>query len=155
MLVFSTSGFACLCDGEQTVESSFKESTAIFTGKMIREEWRSGIKNEMHDIAMNISGDQKRDYEVKVYIFAVDKWWKGAGTSEVVLISDQVRNPDGSQTISDCGLGFEAGHDYLIYAYGEGDSFSTGVCSRTRSIQRATADIKRLSRLVKPKRPAA
>ena len=155
VFVFATSGFACVCAGEETVQSSFKESTAIFAGKMIREEWRSGIRNELHDIAMNISGDQKRDYEVKVYVFAVDTWWKGAGTSEVVLISDHVRSKDGTESISDCGLGFEAGHDYLIFAYGEGDNFGTGVCSRTKSLGRAKADIKKLNRLAKPRGPFA
>jgi hypothetical protein len=155
LLVFATSGFACLCAGEQTVEGSFKESTAIFTGKFIRSEWCSGIRSELHEIAMNVSGDQKRDYEVLVYVFAVDKWWKGAGTSEVVLISDHVRNKDGTESISDCGLGFEEGKDYLIYAYGQGDNFGTGACSRTRSLKRAKSDIKKLDRLAKPRSPFA
>ena len=148
----AVSSFACLCAGESTVAQSFKGASAVFVGKFIREEYRSGIKNELHEVGMEAWGKKGESYEVLVHIFQVDRWWKGAGTYEVVLITDHTRNKDGSESISDCGLGFEPGKEYLVYAHEDGDHISTNACSRTRNIKRAAGDIKRLNRLAKPRR---
>lgn len=138
--------FACLCEGTATVDEEFKTATAVFAGKFIGSEYRKGIKNEMVETHNEISGG-KRDYEMLVYKFMAKTWWKGAGTREVILISDHARMSDGSEVISDCGLGFETGREYLIYAFGSGNDFGTGACTRTRRISRARIDINRLNRL--------
>jgi hypothetical protein len=47
----------------------------------------------------------------------------------------------------DCGFGFEAGKSYLVYARRlENGTFSTSICSRTRSLERAAADLDHLRR---------
>ena len=140
--------FACLCGGT-TVQKSFKEATAIFTGRFIRSEFRKGIKSDFEEMNARDTG-KKLDYEVLVYIFESDKWWKGALTREVVLITDETRRSDGTSSVSDCGLGFEKNHDYLIYAYGEGDDFGTGACTLTKRISRAAKDINILNKLARP-----
>lgn len=93
---------------------------------------------------------KKLDYEVMVYIFESDLWWKGAGAREVVLMTDETRRSDGTESVSDCGLGFEKDHDYLIYAYGKGDDFGTGFCTLTKRMSRAAKDINTLNKLARP-----
>ena len=105
--------------GTKTVQQAFKESTAIFAGRMIAEEYRRGIKNEFAEMDVESRG-KNREYEVLVYRFAVTRWYKGdSSTREAILVTDNVRYLDyGTESIPDCGLGFKANEDYLIYAYG-------------------------------------
>lgn len=142
---FASTASACVCAGERSVRAAFKESKAVFTGTFLRAEFRSGIRNEMQEIANEAWGKKGQPYEVEVYIFAVDTWWKGAGTREVVLMTDTTRAPDGTESVSDCGLGFEVGKKYLVYAYENGKNISAGACSRTARISRARGDIKKLN----------
>lgn len=148
ILIFSNVASACLCDTLPSVEKAYSESAAIFTAKYIGSEYRKGIKSETAEIENEISG-KKRDYEVLIYKFAVSKWWKsGTGTgNDAILVADEVRFADGSTMISDCGLWFEKRKDYLIYAYGDAGSYGTGVCTRTRQLKRAAADIASLRKL--------
>lgn len=148
LLSAAPAAFACLCEGT-TVEKSFKNAAAIFTAKYLRSEYRKGIKSEFEEMNAEWTG-KKLDYEVMVYIFVSDRWWKGAGTREVVLMTDYTRRSDGSESISDCGLGFKTDTKYLIYAYGEGDNFGTGQCTLTKRISRAAPDIKILNKLARP-----
>lgn len=148
VLVAAPSAFACLCGGT-TVEKSFKEATAIFTGKFLRSEYRKGIKNQFREMHFEYS-EKRVDYEVLSYVFEADRWWKGTPTRAVVLYTDHTRDPDGSEHISDCDVGFEAGRKYLIYAYGEGDEFGTGACTLTKRISRAAKDINTLNKLARP-----
>ena len=148
ILLAAPSVFACVCAGT-TVEESFKEATAIFTGKFLRSEYRKGVKNQLREVGLENTGKQV-DYEVLSYVFETDKWWKGEAKREVVLYTDHTRDADGTQHISDCDVGFEVGREYLIYAYGEGDEFGTGACSLTKRISRAAKDIKALNRLARP-----
>lgn len=148
VLFAASSAFGCLCSGT-TVQKSFKEATAIFTGNFIRSEYRKGIKSEFEAQDMEWKG-KKVDYEVLVYIFETDQWWKGAGTKEIVLITDQTRRSDGTESVSDCGLGFKPDIKYLVYAFGEGDNFGTNACSLTKRAEKAAKDIGILNKLAKP-----
>jgi hypothetical protein len=152
---FTQNAKACVCSGDETVDQAFKESAAVFTGTFIRAEYRTGIKNELYEDHLEMDGKKGEPYEVEVYIFAVDTWWKGPSSVEVVLESDSTRAPDGTTTVSDCGLGFEEGKKYLVYAYGEDEHLSTNACSRTMSLKRADKDTKQLGKLAKPRKPQA
>jgi hypothetical protein len=131
------------------VQKSFKEASAIFTGNFLRSEYRKGIKSEFEEMNASYTG-KKLDYEVLVNIFESDQWWKGAGTREVVLITDRTRRSDGTESVSDCGLGFKPDIKYLIYAYGEGDDFGTGFCTLTKRFEKAAKDISILNKLARP-----
>src|SRR3982751_949475 len=81
---------ACVCGGTSSIDESFKEASAIFAGRFLRAEYRRGIKNKLYEIHAEMDGKQGEEYEVLVYVFEAKTWWKGAGTQEVVLISDNV-----------------------------------------------------------------
>ncbi len=76
--------------------------------------------------------------------FQVQKWWKGNLSNEVILVTDQTRTSDGTTSVGDCGLGFEKGEPYLIYAYGKEKGLGTDACTRTKKLKRAKADLKQL-----------
>ena len=148
ILFLAPAAFGCVCAGT-TVEKSFKEASAIFSGKYIRSEYRKGIKSQFEEMNAQHTG-KKLDYEVLVYIFESDLWWKGAGTPEVVLVTDQTRRSDGTGSVSDCGLAFKPDIKYLVYAYGEGDEFGTGFCTLTKKMAAAAPDLRILTKLARP-----
>lgn len=150
MGLFASPASACLCNGTDSVKEAFSRATAVFAGRYIGSEYRQGIRNQLMDIHVEA---EKASYEMLVHKFEVATWWKGAGTREVVLISDNGRLSNGTEVISDCGLSFESGRDYLVYAYGTGDDFGTGACTRTANLKRGAKDRQQLSRIAKPFRP--
>jgi hypothetical protein len=136
---------ACLCDGTATVAEELKGATAIFSGKYVGGEYRKGIVNEFRRMEEEIDG-KKIEYEVMILRFQVEKWWKGNLSSEVILVTDQTRASDGTTSVGDCGLGFEKGEPYLIYAYGKENELGTDACTRTKRLKRAKADLKQLGK---------
>jgi hypothetical protein len=137
--------FACLCDGTPTVTEELKGATAIFSGKYVGGEYRKGIVNEFRRMEEEIDG-KKIEYEVLVLRFQVEKWWKGNLSNEVILVTDQTKASDGTTSVGDCGLGFEKGKRYLIYAYGKEDELGTDACTRTKKLKRAKEDLKQLGK---------
>ncbi len=138
-----SSTFACLCDRTPSVAEELKGATAIFSGKYVSGEYRKGIVNEFRRMEEEIDG-KKIEYEVLVLRFQVEKWWKGNLSNEVILVTDQTRASDGTTSVGDCGLGFEKGQRYLIYAYGKENELGTDACTRTKKLKRAKADLKQL-----------
>ena len=155
LLLSPMPALACVCACTQTVQKAYSESYAIFAGRMIAAEYRKGIKNEFAEMDNEWRG-KKREYEVLVYRFEVARWYKGDnGSSEAVLVSEVVKFDDGTESVSDCGLGFKEDEEYLIYAYGDKDEIGTGVCSRTKRLSRSQPDItvlEKLSKGIKPQR---
>lgn len=139
------SAFACLCDGTPTVVEELNGATAIFSGKYVGGEYRKGIVNEFRRMEEEIDG-KKIEYEVLVLRFQVKRWWKGNLSSEVILVTDQTRASDGTTSVGDCGLGFEKGKGYLIYAYGEENELGIDACTRTKRLKRVKQDLKQLGK---------
>jgi hypothetical protein len=148
ILCFAPAAFGCVCMGT-TVEKSFTDKAAIFTGTFLRSEYRKGIRSDYLEMDFEYTG-KRIDYEVMVNVFAADRWWKGSWTREVVLITEQTRMADGSEGIPDCQLSFTVGRKYLVYAYGEDDHLATSECSLTKRISRASKDIITLNKLTRP-----
>ena len=83
--------------------------------------------------------------ETLVAVFQVHRSWKGAEAGQRVT----VRTPLHSGT---CGLAFEEGMTYLVFAWADGDALVTGLCSRTARIHRAVQDIRELNRIADEER---
>jgi hypothetical protein len=144
-LINVSSAFACLCDGTPTAEEELKGATAIFSGKYVGGEYKKGIVNQFRQMEEEIDG-KKVEYEVLVLRFRAEKWWKGTPYNEVFLVTDQTRTSEGITSVGDCGLGFEKGKRYLIYAYGNEKELGTDACTRTKKIKRAKEDLKQLGK---------
>jgi hypothetical protein len=152
--LFAGHASACVC-AQVSFREDFRQASSIFAGKFVRSEWRAGVRNEMHEIALESEGKKGEPYQVEVQIFEVETWWKGPGTREVALVTDHTRAPDKTESMSDCGLGFTIGQTYLIYAYDNDKNLSTSACSRTAKLASARGDVKKLNAIRKGRKPFA
>ena len=104
-----------------------KSSKAIFSGRVLSIEISRGVY-----------------WAVK---FKVERAWKKVDSDEVVVFTE---HPDGAS----CGVEFEVGENYLVYA---GIAFEselwTNHCTRTQKLQYAQKDLRILGagKLPKPK----
>ena len=113
---------ACLCIQPAPPQESLEQSTAVFVGKVIDIDVPSGIVVSSAD-------------PVKV-TFEVSKIWKGPDYKTLVLTTAR----DGVS----CGYSFKQNDEYIVYAYGEENKLSTGICSRTRLLASAQDDLQEL-----------
>ncbi|HET8670035.1 MAG TPA: hypothetical protein VFM05_05240 [Candidatus Saccharimonadales bacterium] len=91
---------------------------------------------ELKEAAAVFIGKVKKvneDGRARIFEFEVEKYWKGA--------SRKVINVHSGKHIY--GSRFSMGQKYLVYAYGEGE-LGTSRCTRTKSLESATFDLKEL-----------
>lgn len=114
--------FACGCAQaagetfESTIGHLVNSSVAVFHGKVIGFEYRKGIFNEFMSEQRDPLGMAIK-YETKVVRFKVDIWWKGGSDSEIVLVTGDTKNSDGSASTTSCDVGFLEGESYTVLAY--------------------------------------
>lgn len=146
--------FACVCmmpgkDLAREVKFAAKNSTTIFTGKVVGFEYRKGIRNKYMESRIKSIG-KNIEYETLVIKFQVDRRWKGEATKEIFLVTDQTKNSDGTQSSTSCDIYFKIGENYLIYGYGKIDELRTSPCSRTNLLEK-TKDLEILGKGKSPK----
>lgn len=115
---------ACSCVMPPPPEDALNDSHAVFSGEVIDVVDNKGIIN---------------GYGKSIY-FKVDKSWKGIDQAEVRVTTG---NNDG-----DCGIPFEKGQTYLVYATASDmyvkNTLSTTICHRTMELSDATEDLNAL-----------
>ncbi|NEQ22085.1 MAG: hypothetical protein F6K28_23390 [Microcoleus sp. SIO2G3] len=135
VLVIATSLFvlsanaaiACSCFPTRPQES-FQNSEAVFSGRVVDvteqspAERRPGRRNE----------DQNFLTGVKV-TFEVSEVWKGNNQRRLVVST--------SDSSASCGYSFQEGQEYLVYASEEDAQLKTGLCSGTKRLSDARADL--------------
>ncbi|MGH7844960.1 MAG: hypothetical protein ACREQW_07305, partial [Candidatus Binatia bacterium] len=72
--------------------------------------------------------------------FAILKQWKGATSKTAVVIT--------RLTGEACGFPFEQGKEYLVYVVSEPRDIQTGICTGTKSIMDAAAEMQQLEKLL-------
>ena len=106
LLFGAKSAFACSCaPRDNATNEDFQKAAAVFTGKVL-------------------SVQRKKD-SVTVKL-AVQKYWKGK-------ISNEIKITTASNSAA-CGVNFEVGKEYLVYASETNGKLSTNICSRTTLI---------------------
>ena len=117
---------ACSCAGTGSTEEALRRSTAVFSGEVVEVEGPSMEQVEPTDLGMPLLGP---------VTFDVKAAWKGVSGASVVV---RGQGPGAS-----CGLDFERGETYLVFAGGTGRSgdgpLETGLCSATRQTNEETA----------------
>jgi hypothetical protein len=120
---------ACSCGRVPTTKESLKHSTAVFSGKVTKIE-------------------PFKKYYFKV-TFEIARTWKGTnGKTETVLTPNSGAG---------CGYTFKKGKSYLLYSYRPKEDeikpipLYTIICSRTKPLALAAADIKVLGEGKTPK----
>ena len=93
------------------VKNAVKQSTMVFTGKVVGFEYRKGIRNQYMELYKKNSG-KNIEYETLVVKFQVERRWKGEATKEVFLITDETKNSDGTMSSSSCDYHFKEAESY-------------------------------------------
>lgn len=113
--------FACSCVGGDALVKK-ERSTNVFQGEVV-------------NIGKRVKGEFAK---LRQYTFDVELVWKGEPKRRIILYSY-----DGDS--ASCGLSFEAGERYLIYAYAEEDGrLVTNLCSGNLKLAEADEDLKLL-----------
>lgn len=145
----ATSIFACDCRGIST-EEAFKQSTLVFSGKVVGLEYRKDIPNRFMDEQAKATG-VKIDYESLIVRIQVNQWWKGDAPPEIFLLTDDTKNADGSLLRSSCDYDFLKDESYLIFAEGKENEYRrANNCSGTQKLTEAEKTIKILGEGKKP-----
>ena len=114
----------CSCVGPGTPQSAVESATAVFTGTVV-------------SVRETTQSTEHERWPVRVVRFRVDGAWKGVNAPEVTVLTGMGGG--------DCGLDFDRGLRYLVYAYGgAGRKLSTGLCTRTAPAARAGEDLRAL-----------
>ena len=128
IMLLGGEAFACSCPdfAENTlanrVNAALKQADAVFTGEVITVSEKPGPYPYRH-------------LEVEVSLTSV---WKGDLTRTLTISTGR----NGAA----CGVSFEKGETYLVYAsnstwYSSEGSLTAGLCGRTRRISKATDDL--------------
>jgi hypothetical protein len=133
VLLLSDTTFACDCWGRSLPCEAYWRVDAVFIGT-VKEVSRIELEED--------SGGSKSKYEHLVYQFTVNQSFRGVTTPEIGVIVG----------MTSCGIGFEVGQQYLVYAYRHDikkEMLSTNKCSRTRPINSAAEDLEYIHGLSK------
>jgi hypothetical protein len=123
--LFPDSASACSCamlpgSEQERAERALAESTAVYAGEVV-----------------NISkGKPLSIREPNAVSFQVSDVWKGAEQETL-----EVTTPRGGAA---CGYPFKEGQEYLVYAYGGRQSIKVDLCSETKPLSKASADLEAL-----------
>lgn len=126
-LFAAETSYACSCFASDAplktqVEGAYKDSAAVFTGKVLSVEPSPGEATYV---------------TVK---FAVSKTWKGSKGKTISITTEK----DSAM----CGYNFAVGKQYVVYAHAGKMALSTSNCSRTASSMK-NADVRYLKALAK------
>ena len=118
--------YACSCAGTWDTDEEFQRSTAVFAGEVV----------EVGELSVERAGPTDPGMPLLAPVtFDVEEAWKGVAGDSVV-VHGQGPGPS-------CGLDFERGETYLVFAgrSGEGENgpLQTGLCSSTRQSSVETA----------------
>jgi carboxypeptidase family protein len=135
LLSFSDTAFACDCAGTRPPCEAYWQAEAVFIGTPKEVSWI-----ELEDKTENPTFK----YRERVFRFSVDQAFRGVNGSQVSVMTGQGGG--------DCGYGFKIGELYLVYAYRDNqkkEMLSTSICTRTRPIRNAGADLEYIQGLSK------
>ncbi len=111
---------ACSCLPPSPPEEAFMESDAVFTGVVSDID-----SNELgFDVTFTVSGSYGEE----------------SLTNEIIVST--------AKDSAACGISFEDGEEYLVYATQDEGEYSANLCSRTTQITSANEDITALNTLV-------
>jgi len=133
--------FACSCaifgNQKEMVESGLSSSDAVFSGEVVDFEKSPSDTTMMEGTMFTIMSPRPATATLRV-----SDVWKGPEreTLEVSTSSQETA----------CGVPFEEGREYLVYAYGE-QGLETDLCSQTKPLSEAGTDLAVLANSEKPK----
>ncbi len=129
LLLTPDANLAC-CGGTQGSPDAYVSASDVFICEVVEVFQPPPEMTHNSDGSVSVSGSTKPGF-VRL---SVEKSYKGDQGTEVQLPLDRTSG----------GYWFEVGEEYLIYADREDGKLRTGKCMRTRSLSKASSDIKYL-----------
>jgi 5-hydroxyisourate hydrolase-like protein (transthyretin family) len=121
LFTFATQAVACSCAGPQRPCEAYGDASTVFVGT-VTFSTTTKIKEAGFEFTKRL---------VRLH---VDRPLRNIEASEVEILT--------GLGDADCGYGFRLGGQYLVYAYGDDKkTLSTNICTRTRPLSEATADL--------------
>ena len=121
LFAFVTQAVACSCAGEQKPCEAYGDAFAVFTGTVTFSS-TTKVKEAGYEFTKRL---------VRLH---VDRPLKNVEASDIEIMT--------GWGDADCGFGFRLGGQYLVYAYGDDKKrLETSICTRTRPLSDATADL--------------
>src|SRR5688572_8834756 len=123
---------ACSCAGEGAPCQEYWESTAVFIGTVIEGKLVTVKEGDF-------------EHQTRAVRLSIDEAFRGVEGAEVEVFTGLGGG--------DCGFGFRRAQQFLVYAYrSESDQkLHTNICTRTRAISEADADLLYIRGLSKAK----
>ncbi|MBM7662781.1 preprotein translocase subunit SecG [Bacillus mesophilus] len=115
---------ACSCAASPSIKEELDRADSVFSGKVV-----------------NIKEDSLKELEPIKVTFQVHEIWKGENTPQHVVYT--------ARDSAGCGFNFSIDESYLVYAT-QSDTLVTGICSLTKELSRADADLTLLGEGKKP-----
>lgn len=112
--------YGCSCVAAAPPRIAFEQASAVFIGTVI------AAPSQAAPDAIVSSGDPVQ------YTFRVSRIWKGPEYTTLVVTT--------ARGSSSCGLGFQEGQAYLVYADGPPEQLMSSLCSRTSRVTSETAN---------------
>ena len=121
------SAAACDCGYAGAPCKAFEKTPTVFIGRVI------GIS------AIDLKTASGDDYKDRLVAFEVERSYRGLTTETAEVLSDWN---------SDCGYRFQEGVRYIVYAYPRSPTakLTTSICTRTRPLSEASADLEYLDK---------
>ncbi len=127
LLVLSGQLFACSCVSPPPPKQALAKAHAVFSGKVTYVKSFGGLNGH------------------KLVTIEIATTWKGTGKKKQVV----VRTAGNSAM---CGFAFQKDKSYLLYCYTRDGQLQTNICTRTKSLVSAAADLKELGEGMKVSR---
>lgn len=129
---------ACSCRIPDNPASGLRKSEAVFIGTVVGAVDLSQNQSWWNQLQRWLWGgaSTSQSYDMR-YTFVVQSAWKGLTTTEAIIYANSDRP-------GNCGLNFDLGARYLVYAttarssHGE---LATSICTRTNVINNRGADL--------------
>ena len=126
--------FACSCalppgSPEERARKALSSSTAVFSGEVVEFEKPPPDTTMVEGTMLTVMGGAGSKATVTLQASEV---WKGPRQQTVTITTE-------ADSSMGCGFPFEEGREYLVYATGEDPSVS--LCSETKPLSEADADL--------------
>ncbi|MEC2056001.1 hypothetical protein I6J18_02360 [Peribacillus psychrosaccharolyticus] len=118
---FPSTSYACKCVEPKSPTKELRESTAVFSGKVI---------------------DQLEKGRTQFVLFEVKETWKGLNESQAIV--------ETVNSSSSCGYEFEDGKEYIVYTNETDGHLEVSLCSRTHLLSAASEDLDKLGKGEEP-----
>ena len=113
--------YACSCAPPGSPVEGLNNASAVFTGKVVALAEPSGGFGP-------ISSADPVTVTFQVYTV-----WKGSVSQTTTITT--------ARSGASCGYTFDKGGEYIVYAYGQENNLSVGLCSRTQPLDTAENDL--------------